>query len=135
MDDEASGEVEAVGHHRLAGRALADGPAGRLQAFGAGGAVDGTVDPAAPEQPAVRRVDDRVDPLGGDVTQGRLEQRRHAAYPAVVEVAPDVALGTSLSSDSDFPGAFSFVASPQCEKLTVPWMAEEPPAPPGLVTS
>ena len=119
----------------MAGWALADGPAGRLQPVGAGGAVDGTVDPATPEQPSVRRVDDRIDALGGDVAEGRVEPRGHAAYPPVVEVAPDVALGTSLSSDTDFPGAFTFVVSPQCEKVTVPWIAEEPPPPPGLVTS
>ena len=63
------------------------------------------------------------------------QQRGHAAYPPVVEVAPDVAPGTNLSSETEFAGAFSFVVSPQCEKVTVPWIAEEPPECLGLVTS
>ena len=79
-----AGRSKPVGDHGLTGWALADGPAGRLQALGARGAVDGAVDAAAPEQPPVGRVDDGVDPLGRDVALHGLEQRRHRVdYPAV----------------------------------------------------
>ncbi len=118
MDDEAGRQVEAVGDDGLTGRALADGPAGRLQALGPGGAVDGTVDATAAEQLAVGRVDDGVDPLGRDVALHGLEQRRHRVdYPPVVD---DEVGGTSLSSDTAWLGTAWFLFSPQCEKVTVP---------------
>ena len=53
------------------------------------------------------------------------------ATPVVVE--PDEA-AASLSSDDCVGRAVWLLFSPQCEKVTVPWMAEEP-LPPGLVTS
>ncbi len=77
VDDEARRQVEAVGDHGVTGRALADDPAGRLQALGPGGAVDGAVDATAAPQVAVRRVDDGVDPFGCDVALHCVEQRRH----------------------------------------------------------
>ena len=50
VDDEAGRQVEPVGDHGLAGRAPADGTAGRLQPVGSGGAVDGAIDAAAAAQ-------------------------------------------------------------------------------------
>ena len=50
VDDPAGGEVEAVGHDRLAGRASADVPACRLQAIGPGGSMDGAIDAATAGQ-------------------------------------------------------------------------------------
>jgi hypothetical protein len=83
--------------------AFADGAAGGLQPFGAGGAVNGAIDAAAPTQAAVRRVDDRVNALGRDVALRSLQQWRHGAgYPAVVE--PDEA-GASFRSEKALAGA------------------------------
>jgi hypothetical protein len=45
------------------------------------------------------------------------------------------ALGTIFRSDTEWEGDFSVVFSPQWVKTTVPWMDEDPPAAPGLVTS
>ncbi len=117
----------------MTGRAFADGAAGRLQPFGAGGAVDGAVDAAPATQAAVCRVDDRIDPLGRDVALRSLQQWRHGVgYPAVVE--PDEA-GTSFSSEKAFVGAVWLLFSPQCENVTTPWIADDPPLLPALVTS
>ena len=133
VDDETGRQIEPVGDHGVTGRALADGAAGRLQALGAGGAVDGAIDAAAPRQPAVRRVDNGINPLGRDVALRSLQQWRHGAgYPAVVE--PDEA-GTSFSSEKAFVGAVWLLFSPQCENVTTPWIADDPPELPALVTS
>ena len=96
-------------------------------------AVDGAVDAAAPEQLAVGRVDHGVHPLGRDVALHGLEQRRHRVdYPPV---GADEEAGTSFSSETVWAGAVWFLSSPQCENVTVPWMADEPPDLPALVTS
>ena len=50
VDDEARRQVEPVGDHGVTGRALADDPAGRLQALGPGGAMDGAVDATAAQE-------------------------------------------------------------------------------------
>ena len=75
---------------------------------------------------------------GSVVMSPRAASSRGGTRPTpsvVVVVAPEVEAGTSFSSDTDVFGADSLVFSPQLEKTTVPWMAEEPPVPPGLVTS
>jgi hypothetical protein len=103
VDDEAGGQIEPVGDDGMTGWALADGAAGRVQPFGSGGAVDGAIDATASAQAPVRRVDDRINPLGRDVALRSLQQWRHGAgYPAVVEL--DEA-GTSFSSENAFVGA------------------------------
>ena len=133
VDDEARRQVEPLGDHGLPWRALADGPAGCLQALGPGGAMDGSVDAAAPHQPTVGRVDHGVHPLGGDVALHGVEQWRHrVVYPAVVD---DEVGGTSFSNDTVWVGAVWLLFSPHLVKLTVPWIADEPPALPALVTS
>ena len=133
VDDEAGGQVEPVGDHGLPGRALADGPAGGQQALGAGGAMDGSVDAPAPRSRRLAAFDDGVHPLGGDVALHGLEHRRHrAAYPPVVD---DEVGGTSFSNDTVGEGAVWLLFSPQFVNETVPRMADEPPAPPALVTS
>src|SRR5271167_4255663 len=53
-------------------------------------------------------------------------------YPAV---ADEEEAGTSLSSDVVWVGAVWLLFSPHCEKVTVPWMADEPPDFPALVIS
>ncbi len=137
MDDEARRKGEAVGHHRVPGRAATDGAAGLLQPRRAGGPVDGAVDATAATQTGIGRVDDGVDRLSGDVASHRFELRRHGISPPpaqLVELVLDVG-GTIFSSDTAWAGAFSVVFSPQFVNVTVPWMVELRPLCPGLVTS
>ena len=138
VDDEARRQVEAVGDHGLAGRALADGAAGRLQPLGAGGAVDGAVDAPPPRSPRFAALTTAstcsavMSPCAASSRGGTRARPR----PPVVEVAPERrAAGTKLEQrDARAPAPSRLVFSPQFENVTVPWMADEPLAP-GLVTS
>src|SRR3954465_13905534 len=66
MNDPLRGQVEPGGEPCLAGRAAAD-LAGGFQEAGASGAVDRAVGPTAPEERAIRSVDDRIDRQRGDI--------------------------------------------------------------------
>jgi hypothetical protein len=84
VDHPPRGQPARRGGHRLAGgQAAAVGPGAQLAARGedlrAATPVDGAVDPAAAEQRRVRRVDDGVCLLLGDVAE--LEYDPHAALP------------------------------------------------------
>jgi len=78
---ESSGKPETVGDAGLAGRAansgprLGDCPAG-VEQLGAGGGVDGAVDPAASQHSLVGGVDDGVNLLSGDVPNDEMNARR-----------------------------------------------------------
>ncbi len=60
MDDIASGEPVGVGDASLTGRATAEGTT-LLQQLRPGGAVDGTIDPAAAQQRLVGGIDNGID--------------------------------------------------------------------------
>lgn len=77
---ESSRKPETVSDAGLAGRAansgahLGDCPAG-IDQLGAGGGVDGAVDPAASEHSLVGGVDDGVDLLSGEVPDDDMNAR------------------------------------------------------------
>ena len=69
MDHVARLQSKSRGDPRLAGWAAADGTAGAYE-LGACRAMDGTVDAAAAEQGAIRRIHDRIYVLLHDVALG-----------------------------------------------------------------
>jgi len=96
--ESGGGQPEARRHLRLAGPAAAE-RAAELDELGAGRSMDGAVDTAAAEQGRVRRVDDRVDALGRDVSSNELQPRTHEreGIAPVAPVAPVVDVGPSRS--------------------------------------
>src|SRR5262249_46414127 len=75
VDDVLGLQAIAAGDLGRSGLAAAQRPTFDQQ-LGSGGAMDRTVDPAATEQRAVRRVDDRVDVQRRDVGDTDLQPRR-----------------------------------------------------------
>jgi hypothetical protein len=77
VHDEPGREGEPRRDDGVAGGALANGGAGGIE-LGAGGGEDGAAHPAAPGEPLVRGVDDRVDRERGDVGPDRFEPHQGA---------------------------------------------------------
>jgi hypothetical protein len=72
VDHPLGRQAESSGRLGVAGLAASQFAA-LGEEVGAGGPVDGPVDPATAEQRRVGGVDDRVDPLLGDVALGRFD--------------------------------------------------------------
>src|SRR5919201_3108283 len=90
VDHPGGRQPVAAGDLRLAGRAAAE-PTALLEQLRPGGAVYRAVDAAAAEQAAVRRVDDRVDALLGDVALLDRQLGRHRLLGAHLERPQPVA--------------------------------------------
>lgn len=82
VDDVGCRKVEPRGDARFAGRASDAGPdlgdlAAGFEQSRTGSAMDGAIDPTAPEHPFVGGVDDRVDRLVGQITLEDVDSHAH----------------------------------------------------------
>ena len=85
VDDPARRQIPGSGRHRLSyGKAVRVRRTTQLATLGqqarTGSSVDGPVDASAAEQGTVGSIDDRIDPLGGDVAFDSLKGSSMAVH-------------------------------------------------------